>query len=134
MSLGLNSAMLPKTSSVLLGVIFIFLGVLGFVDNPVIGTDATFYSDRGHNIFFILTGIAFFIAALLDSERARICLIVIGFLYLLLGLIGLLTIGASATGKVVGMRVNGADNLLHIALGVIILLFGLTAKRTVIVV
>jgi hypothetical protein len=127
--------MAGKTGALLFGVIFIIIGVLGFVDNPLFNSDGVFYTNKSLSGFHIIAGIILFVAALLGNERARTVLIVFGFLFLLLGLIGLITIGGTGSGQLLGIfRVNGADNILYIMLGVLVLLVGIGARRDVVIV
>ncbi len=126
--------MIPKNAAVVVAIVLIFFGVLGFVNNPLFGSDGVFPTNRGHSIFFIFSGVLFFVAALLQPEVTRIFIIAFGFLFLLLGLIGLVTSGTSGSGRLLGMHLNTANNLLHIALGVIVLLLGITSRRDEVVI
>ena len=55
---------------------------------------------------------------------------IFGVIYFLLGVMGLLNIGSEGTTTLLGfLHVNGADNYLHIALGVIIFLAGMMKPR-----
>ena len=123
--------MIAKNAALFLGILFIVFGVLGFVDNPVIGSDGAIHTGRTHDIVHLVTGIVFLGVTLLQNEIIRIVILVFGFVYLLLGLIGLLQIGASGNGSVLGLTVNGNTNLFHIGLGVVVLILGITARRDV---
>jgi len=57
---------------------------------------------------------------------------VFGIVYLLLGVLGIFTIGSEGMTKLLGfIPVNGADNYLHIGLGVVIFLAGLLPQPSV---
>jgi hypothetical protein len=74
-------------------------------------------------VLFLLIGLAM-------SDAARGFLILFGIVYLALGVIGIIQFGTNGMGKLFGLlHVNGADNYLHIGLGVLIALTGLSAKR-----
>ena len=50
--------------------------------------------------------------------------------HLLLGVTGLISYGTDGFGKVLGiLHVNGADNLLHVGLGLLILIAGISSRR-----
>ena len=124
--------MAPKTSALLIGIVFLAVGILGFVGNPLVGENAIFHTDTLHNYVHIGSGVLFLIAAMAGQSAARTFLILFGLVYLALGVIGLMTIGSADMVKVLGiLHVNANDNYLHLGLGVIILLLGLTSGRAV---
>ena len=117
-----------KTASVIIGIIFIAVGLLGFIANPIVGEshDAIFHADSVHNMVHIISGILFLVFAFAAPAHAGLFLKVFGLIYLVLGILGLATIGDSGMIKLLGfLPVNGADNYLHIGLGLVILLAGL---------
>jgi hypothetical protein len=116
-----------KTASVIIGLIFIAVGILGFIDNPIIydSDSAIFHADSTHNAVHIISGVLFLLFALAASSSTGTFLKVFGGVYFLLGILGLINIGTSGMGMLLGfLHVNGADNFLHIALGLIIFLAG----------
>ena len=129
--------MTAKTLAIIIGVIFIAVGLLGFIDNPVIGTseDAIFHADTVHNMVHIISGVLFVLVAMAAPGSAATFMLVFGIIYLALGVLGFATIGEEGMTKLLGfLHVNAADNYLHIALGVVIALAGLaTRSRSVVV-
>ena len=122
-----------KTASVIIGLIFIAVGILGFIPNPVIydSEDAIFHADSLHNSVHITSGILFLLFALAAPSSAGAFLKIFGVVYLLLGILGLINIGTTGMGTLLGfLHVNGADNLLHIALGLVIFLAGFLPRLT----
>jgi hypothetical protein len=116
-----------RTASILFGIVFILVGILGFFANPIVGTSegAIFHADSFHNTVHIVSGALFLLIALASPARAGLFMKIFGLVYLLLGIIGLTSIGDEGMTKVLGiLHVNGADNYLHIGLGVLILLAG----------
>lgn len=121
-----------KTASLLLGLIFIAVGILGFIPNPIIADspDAIFHADTTHSIIHIASGLLFLIVAFAAPSSAGIVLKLFGVVYLLIGILGVVNIGTSGMGKILGfLHVNGADNILHIALGLVIFLAGFLRPR-----
>jgi hypothetical protein len=120
-----------KTSSLIIGIIFIAVGLLGYTSNPIIGEqDAIFHANAVHNMVHIVSGVLFILIALAAPGSAATFLKVFGVVYLLLGILGLVQIGTSGMGELLGfLHVNGADNFLHIGLGVIIFLAGTLPAR-----
>lgn len=120
-----------KSASLIIGIIFIVVGLLGFVSNPIVGMSegAIFHADTLHNIVHIISGILFVLVAMAAPASAATVLKVFGVVYLFLGVLGLIMFGSAGEGKLLGfLHVNGADNFLHIALGIVIFLAGLMPK------
>jgi hypothetical protein len=126
--------MTAKTAALLIGVIFIAVGLLGFVNNPIVGDseNAIFHADTVHNMVHIISGVLFVLVAMAAPGSAATFMIVFGLVYLVIGVIGFVSFGGEGMGKVLGfLHVNGADNYLHVALGLVILLAGLVTGRKV---
>lgn len=126
--------MTTKSLATLIGVVFIAVGILGFIDNPIVGESekAIFHADKLHNIVHIASGVLFVLFAMASASAARSFMILFGIVYLALGVIGLINIGTEGMGKLLGiLHVNGADNLLHAGLGILILLAAAVSRRTV---
>ena len=122
-----------KTASIIIGLAFLAVGGLGFVSNPVIGEshNAIFHADTTHNMVHIVSGLLFVLVALAMPANAGIFCKIFGTVYLFLGVLGLIQFGTDGMGKLLGfLHVNGADNFLHIGLGLVIFLAG-TLKNKV---
>lgn len=125
--------MKPKTAALAIGAVFIAVGLLGFVDNPIIGDseNAIFHADTLHNWVHIISGLLLVFVAMATPASAAMVLIVFGVVYALIGVVGFIAIGTEGMGKVLGfLHVNGADNFLHVGLGLVILLAGIATRRT----
>ena len=123
--------MTAKTAAVIFGLIFVAVGLLGFVENPIIGTspDAIFHADTIHNGVHIASGVLFLLIAMAAPASAGTLLKVFGIVYLAVGIVGVVQLGKES-GKVFGMlHVNANDNYLHIALGILIFLAGFIRSR-----
>ena len=128
--------MSSKTAALLIGVVFIAVGLLGFIDNPIIGTQegAIFHADTTHNYVHIISGALFVLVGLMSPRSAPGFMMFFGIVYLLIGILGLVAIGTSGMGQVLGfLHVNGADNFLHIGLGLVIFLAGAATRKRVVV-
>lgn len=121
------------------GVIFLVIGVLGFVPGVTSGFDglslAGYQSDARllgvfqvsvlHNVVHLLFGVAG-LAMSRTVTGARTFLVGGGAIYLVLWLYGLVVDQRSAADFV---PVNGADNWLHLLLGVGMIALGLLTRR-----
>ena len=127
------------TAARVVGAVFLLVGILGFV--PGITTDFSDMTFAGHqsdaqllgifqvsilhNIVHLLFGVVG-LAAARNAANARRYLIVGGVIYLVLWLYGLLVSQDSSANFV---PVNGADDWLHLLLGVGMLALGFALGR-----
>lgn len=110
---------MAKTIMYIAGAVFIVIGLLGFVNNPILGI---FQVDALHNIVHLASGILAFVFASQGESQARKFALILGVVYALVTILGFLT----GDGKILGLiTVNGADNWLHLVLAVVFLIVGL---------
>jgi hypothetical protein len=85
-----------------------------------------FHTDTVHNCVHLASGALFLLVALAAPASAGTVLKLFGIIYLVIGVVGLIQFGTSSDmKKEFGfLMVNGKDNLLHVALGVVIFLAG----------
>jgi hypothetical protein len=124
--------MKTTTASLLIGIVFLAVGFLGFIDNPIVANSDTaiFHADTSHSIVHIISGVLFLIVGFAAPGFAPLFFKLFGFIYFFLGLIGLINIGTSGMGKLLGfLHVNGADNLLHLGLGIVIFFVGMALPK-----
>ncbi|WP_440086829.1 DUF4383 domain-containing protein [Streptosporangium sp. LJ11] len=128
-----------QTAALIVGVVFLLVGVLGFVPGVTTNYDSLEFAGHTsdamllgifevsilHNIVHLLFGVGGVLAARTWSA-ARGYLIGGGVVYLLLFLYGLLVGHDSAANFV---PVNDADNWLHLVLGVGMIALGLALSR-----
>lgn len=128
-----------RTAALLVGAAFLLVGVLGFI--PGVTTDYGHLAAAGHqsgakllgifqvsvlhNVVHLLFGVAG-LALSRTREGARAFLVLGGAVYLVLWLYGMVVGQGSAANFV---PVNGADNWLHFALGVVMILLGVLLYR-----
>ena len=115
----------------IVGGFFVLIGLLGFTVTGGVGFFATeggmlgnlFQLNVFHNVIHILIGAALVLAALSNRAAARAVNSSLGFALLILGFAGLLLIGTEFNV----LALNAADNVLHFAAAVILLLVGIGA-------
>jgi len=113
---------LTKTVTWVLGVVLLLTGLLGFVNDPVLGI---FEVDNVHNIVHLLSGIVAILAVSSGESYARLFLIIFGIVYGLVTILGFLN-GSSILGLFV---INDADNYLHAAIALVCLGVGFGGKK-----
>lgn len=118
---------MAKTLAIVFGVIFVLVGLLGFVPNPIVGMGAIFETDTLHNLVHLIVGIILLVVAYQAAAQSALWLKIIGVVYLLLAVIGWF-MGAPLLGIVTA---NAADHWLHLVLGVVLVAAGFAAKDAV---
>jgi hypothetical protein len=122
---------------IVFGVVYLVIGILGFFLTSSTGFVATsgpkliglFEINPLHNVAHLLVGAALLIAGLSGARAAKAVNTIIGAVYLLLGVVGLLLVGGDNPLNVLAL--NGADNVLHFASAVVLLAVGLGADRSI---
>lgn len=106
---------MAKTFAMVLGVVLLLVGILGYVLNPTGGLLLGIFAvNAPHNAIHLVTGIAGLAAAFMGW--ARLFCQAFGVIYLLVGVLGL--VATDGSGMLLGMVHNNmADNLLHLAIG-----------------
>lgn len=122
---------MTKNITVVLGIVFILVGILGFIPNPIVGRSGIFVTDLGHDLVHLVAGGILLLAGLQAEQAARLSLQVFGVVYLLVGLLGFAIVdSATGDGSLLGLvHINSADNWLHIALGLVLLGIGFGVKK-----
>ena len=119
---------MAKTVCKILGVVFVLLGLIGFVKSDLLGAHLT----GAHNAVHIVSGLIalyFGFAGTLSAAKA-FCL-VFGVVYMALGILGMaLGTAPDRTWMVGPLHFGQADHGIHILLGVIFLAGGLFTRKT----
>jgi len=104
-----------KTASMVLGVVLLLVGLLGFIPNGLVGEGAAFQTDLLHNLVHLLTGAILLLLG--KSPELSKWLKILGVVYALLAVLGFLggdmILGFISTG--------GGSNWLHLVLAVVFL-------------
>lgn len=109
-----------------LGVVLILVGLLGFVNNPILGL---FTVNVIHNLIHIITGAILLWAAMPGGITLGMTARVLGVVYAIVTVLGF-----AAPGLVAPLLGSGDanallwDNLLHVLLAVVLLYIGFVVK------
>lgn len=109
---------MEKTIVTVLGIVFVAIGLLGFVNDPILGI---FDVDTLHNIVHLLSGVLALGAVGMGMDAVRTYAKVLGVVYALVAVAGLLMSGDMILGLFV---TNMADDLLHVVLAAVLLYAG----------
>ena len=118
--------MKARTVSLLFGMIFVTVGLLGFTANSMVGNEGFFVTNAAHNLVHILTGGIFLIGAILYPVYSGRIVKLIGATYVVVTILGFLTSGDMMLGIV---HINDADRWLHLGLAIVILVAGFTSSN-----
>lgn len=110
---------MARTFALVVGIIFLAVGVLGFIPGVTTGDGlllGIFAVDAVHNVIHLLVG-ALGVAAYY-WDRARLYCQGLGIVYLLVGILGFIPALLFGDNMLLGLfHVNLADNLLHLVVG-----------------
>ena len=112
-----------KTAAVLFGIVFILVGILGFVpgvtnNEMLLGI---FHVNAAHNVVHLLSGAVALFAGMASAGAARIYFRVFGVIYGLVAVMGFMM----GDGMLLGMISNNtADTWLHVVIAAVSLLLG----------
>jgi hypothetical protein len=116
-----------KKMALIFGIVLLVVGVLGFV--PVVTNNmmllGIFMVDPMHNIVHILSGVLAIAAAMGTGSYASLYFKVFGVVYALVAVLGLVM-----SGNVLGMPMNMADHVLHVAIAAFALYVGFAVKSS----
>ena len=120
---------MAKTICKILGVVFLLVGVAGFVAPTLLGAHLT----PPHNVVHIVSGVvALYFGFAGSLSGARVFSLVFGVVYLALGVLGLVMGNPNEDRMwMVGpLHLGTSDHAIHILLGVLFLAGGLFTKRS----
>lgn len=111
--------------AILFGIIFIFIGVAGFIPSmkPNGFLFYFFEVDLVHNIVHLVTGVIAIMAAT-NANAAKIYFQVFGIIYAIVAILGFWR-----NGDLFIMHFNMADNFLHVVIAIVALLIGFGLGR-----
>jgi hypothetical protein len=120
---------MAKTVCKILGVVFILVGNLGFVQPHFLGAHLT----PAHNLVLLASAaVALYLGFAGSMSAARTFCLVFGVVYLALGFLGQFVFGDPAMDRMwhVGpLDLAKVDHFIHILLGIVFLAGGLLNKR-----
>ena len=104
------------------GWIFIIVGVLGFIPNPLVYSDGFFHVNAAHNVVHLVAGALLVASPYFGAPVTTIR--VVAVVYALVAIIGFIAPNIATLDGAIAM--NHADHWLHALLAAILLLIGFT--------
>jgi len=117
---------MAKTVCKVLGVVFLLVGLAGFVNQELLGAHLT----PAHNVIHLVSGaIALYFGLKGSLAGAKGFALVFGVVYLALGILGMaLGTGSEHLWMIGPLHLGQADHGIHLLLGVVFLAGGLFTK------
>ncbi len=115
---------MAKTISVTFGVILIILGILGFVENPLIGSGSFFHTNIYHNVFSILIGMILLFVAFYSKTTIAGTYFTLGAIYIMLSIFGFIVLTEEVGTILNTMEINQASVWLMLLIAVLFLIAG----------
>ena len=116
---------MAKQVATLVGVVFILVGIVGFLKHDLLGA----HLSAAHNVVHLVSGAVSLYFASKGLAQARLFCLVFGVVYGLLGVVGM--IAGSGPDKLLNLpslTLGTYDHYIHIAIGVLYLIGGLATK------
>jgi hypothetical protein len=107
-----------KTAAMVLGIVFVIVGALGFVPNPIVGQNGIFMTNHMHDWVHVGSGIVLLLGAY-SPLGSSMALRVVGIIYAIVAVLGFVM-----GDMVFGIAMNMADHWLHVVLAIVILYAG----------
>jgi len=109
-----------KMAATVIGIVFIAVGILGFIPNPIVSPTGMFAVNTMHNLVHLISG-AVLLAGVYSSLGSGLALKIVGVVYGAVAILGLVM----GPGMLLGLvHINAADNWLHVLLAIVILAAG----------
>jgi hypothetical protein len=119
---------MTKTLAILFGLVFLVVGILGFVPAATHDVDGMpmllgiFHVNFAHNVVHLASGAVFLLCGMAGAGASRAFFRIFGIVYALVA--GLGFVPSNATSIMGLISNNPADTWLHVALAVVMLIIG----------
>lgn len=115
-------ALNARNVAFVLGVVFLIVGVLGYVNNPIVGPSGFFVTNNMHNLVHIISGI-FLLLGAYTALGPSLALKILGIVYAIVAVLGFVMM-QGGDGIMFGIAMNMMDHWLHVVLAIVILAAG----------
>ena len=115
-----------KKVCIAFGSVFVLVGLIGFIPNPIVSSEGIFETNAMHNFVHLLTGSAFLFGGLVMEGKEGLMLNIVTTAYFGVALLGFVTSGNTLLGLV---HINEADRWLHLGLAITMLMAAVVSSR-----
>ena len=121
----MDNARLARAWLVFVGAVLIVVGIVGFVSNPLVGTDGPVATDNLHNIVHVLTGLLALGLAYGMRDDVGKAAMLFGALY---AVVFVVTLISPSLFGLFAVPVNAVDHVIHVGVAVVSLALGYLAR------
>lgn len=114
-----------KTAALVFGAVFVVVGILGFIPNPLLSPNGIFMVNTTHNLVHLISG-AVLLAGVYTQLGPSLALKIIGVVYALVAILGFVMTDDMLLGMI---AMNAADRWLHVVLAIALLAAGFGLDR-----
>lgn len=118
---------MAKTLAGLFGIVYVVMGVLGFLNTPLVGTDGFFASNALYSIAFLAIGAVLLWGAFYAAAQTRRVNTIVGAVLAVVAIAGFLMV--PERGTMLGMLVSGSDHWLNLIAGALLVGSGVMQER-----
>ena len=115
-----------KIICVAFGTVFLLVGLVGFIPNPLVSSEGIFETNLMHNFVHLLTGAAFLFGSVILEGKEQATLKTVTAAYFGVALLGFFTSGNMLLGLV---HINEADRWLHLGLAMAMVVAAIGAAQ-----
>ena len=115
-----------KTICIVFGAVFVLVGLLGFIPNPIVSSEGIFETNAMHNLVHLITGAAFLFGSVVVEGKEGVTLKAVTAAYFGVALLGFFTEGNMLLGMV---HLNEADRWLHLGLAMAMVVAAIGAPQ-----
>jgi hypothetical protein len=122
-----------KTAAILFGIVFLAVGILGFVPGVTTNVDGMpmllgiFHVNAAHNFVHLVSGVIFLLCGIAGAGPSRTFFRIFGLIYALVAVLGFM----NPNGPLLGMISNNpATTWLHVVLAAAMLFIGFVVRDT----
>ncbi len=119
---------MAKTFSIILGVIYVLLGLVGFLNTSLVGQNGLFAANEMYDVAFIVVGAVLLIGAMVAAQATRTINIVVGVVLALAAVTAFSLV--PDRGVLMGMLVSYSDSWLNLVAAVLLVGSSLAARDT----
>lgn len=122
----MDNARLARSWLLLVGVVLILTGIVGFIPSALVGPTGIVATDNLHNVIHVLTGVVALGLAYGMRDDVGLASMLFGALY---GAIFVVTVISPTLFGLFSVPVNPIDHVIHIGVAVVSLTLGFMARR-----
>ncbi|MEA2701363.1 MAG: hypothetical protein QOE22_72 [Candidatus Parcubacteria bacterium] len=120
---------MAKTLAIVFGIVFVLVGILGFMGSGIAGPMGVFQTNTLHDLVHLLFGLILLVVAFTAPAGSAKWLKILGIVYLVLAVLGFLLIPSG--GLLLGIvLMNGNDHWLHLVLGIVLVIAGMSGRKS----